>query len=907
MNLLHRRNWAPVQTPAQRMALLLLLAGSACTSPAPASKKPECRFHDECANGAVCFQGKCQPTVSCLERRNCRSVPVCADNRCICGTNNRCLPVCLTDNDCGKDGQCLDGVCERYPQRIGGAPPPVGPRHDLKVGLSRVDLDYPIGVSLAGYAGRVGPHTPYQAQLGGSNAWLDRPDVRAIAFDDGDELFVLLRIPTCWSTDEMLAATAAKVAAKTGVNLLDHLITSAPHSHSLPARYWHLLKGYNFGLFGYDEFQYEVFDRLTSSFAEAVIMALDDRQPARFGYTVLDDFDPMDRIHILRRPHTPALANYLRKDDRMLLMRVDDLQGRPRAILTNFGLHGTVFDGTNPIVTGDAPGAVEVALTLGASAMFDRQVLGFFLQGDAGDLSPAERDLGHQKIEQIQLIGKRAWDVMAPAIDRIATRADIKVRIMNGRIPISHAALGYRPGEFYDAGTGCEGSAAFFRYGSFQCVEMRREYRDGDLACVFSVECLTDGFPIPQFMKTSLAVVGIGDLVLATMPGEPLSQFGRDLSDRLVQAVPGARTAAVLGYSQDHHFYLLNAPDWLTGGYEASRDIWGWRMAPYFADKSIEIAAELAKPARERHFDGGDLKPMVWTDSDADKATVPWTETADQPGRVLRDVGPTIERFVPVELAWSGGDPGLDRPHVTLEVEHGGTFESLRRKGGWLYDDSYFAMIVSYEGRCTVDACMDHVWQVVWEEEREFPPGRYRLRADGRAKQNGAVMPYRALSSPFVLAPSSYLRVEKLEVAGGRLTGTISDPPALEYVAEGDHRRMRNRGHLLRSTEVPSELGAPLKAGTRLTVSGTVRASGAAPAALGGQVSAVVTEEPRSLIAGYDRSGAEQRITTPPRATSRFTIELPPSGGGASAGRIVTLTLTDPWGNSGTVTATIAP
>ena len=111
---------------------------------------------------------ECYPTVTCFDRSHCGGAPVCEGDRCFCHEDtNRCLPVCITDNDCSSDGYCLDGACTPYPVAFDAPPPESGPRGRLMVGMARVPLDFPMGVSMAGYGSRIGPRTPYQDSLGG--------------------------------------------------------------------------------------------------------------------------------------------------------------------------------------------------------------------------------------------------------------------------------------------------------------------------------------------------------------------------------------------------------------------------------------------------------------------------------------------------------------------------------------------------------------------------------------------------------------------------------------------------------------------------------------------------------------------------------------------------------------------
>jgi hypothetical protein len=596
-------------------------------------------------------------------------------------------------------------------------------------------------------------------------------------------------------------------------------------------------------------------------------MALEDLRPARFGYTVIDGFDPEGKIHRDRRDRNDNLPGYIGKDDRMVLMRVDDDSGQPIAFLSNFGMHGTVFDYDNPVLTGDAGSGVEVLLTELASEKYGRPVMGFYLQGNAGDISPGGDDLGHNNFERVQLIGRRAFAVMEPQMDQIATSADVAVSIFGGRVPISHEHLGYAPGEFYDADVKCDGSADYFRYGAFQCVEGYHEdddpstrFADGDLACVFGIECLTGGYPVPEFQKTNLSVLRLGTLALPTMPGEPLSQFGRDLSDRIVEAMPEITDAAVLGYSQDHHFYLLNEDDWLQGGYEASRDIWGWRLAPYLVDHTLLLVQELAKEPEERVFAAsGNVKPMYWVDPEEVRKPVPFTETDGDPAQVIEEIPEVVELLDEVTLAWKGGHPGLDLPSVVLEREEGGTFSSVTKPGGLPYDDSGFEMIIRYEGTCSRRNCEGHRWRMRWQEDRSFPLGRYRVAIRGMAFVNGQPESYTIASRPFEVVPSTKLSIAELAATSGGLGGRVSEPPLPD-------------AFLLRSVETPGAAGAPLAG--EVTVRGTVGAAAI-------QAGAVL------------------------EADGRFALPVDVIANGPAGDYFVELTLTDAAGNSGTITATV--
>ena len=891
---------------AHSLAILALLALAACGSagdPPPDAPEPACVFHADCGRG-VCKDGACLSTLSCRERADCATAPACADGQCFCDEATlRCLPACLTDLECGTAGHCVDGVCAAWPAPDRAGQPATLGTPGLKAGAARVDLDYPMGVSLAGYGARAGPSTPYQAALGGSSGWFDRPDVRALALDDGDEVLVVLRTPTCWSTDFFLTTTARKVLARTGLDLQDRIVSSAPHSHAQPARYWHLLRGLGFGAFGYDAFSWEVFERLTDSFADAVVAALEARAPARLGYVVIDGYDPGDDIARDRRGQNNGLEQ-LQKDDRMVVLRVDDAAGEPLAVLVHLGIHGTVFGGANPIITGDAGGGIEVELTHAASAKYGREVLGFFLQGNAGDLSPDGDDRGHSRFERIQLLGRRAWRVVEPALDRLETR-DVDLDLQVARVPLTRDTLGYEGKAFFQEGGACFGAPEAFRYGAFKCVESgvgqdddpSTRYVDGQLACLTAVECLTDGRPVPQFMKTTIAVGRVGDLAIVTSPGEPVSAYGRDLSDRVTAAVPGARAGLTLGYAMDHHFYLLSEADWFQGGYAPSMGIWGWRLAPVLADRAVELAVRLDRPPADR-VPWAQPKPTVFFPGDDEPPPVGVPNQAEDPAEVLTPAPAVVQRLDELRFGWRGGHPGVDLPHVVLEREAPVGFAPVQRPGGWIYDDAGFEMLVRYGGQCNDRACVDHRWRVRWQERRDFPVGRYRLRVEGRARRGGELVSYQVRSQAFELRPSTRLAVDA-RLEGDRLQLRVAEPPAVLR----DGERASDGGLLLRSEDTPSRIGAALPEGERVQGELRIRGSeGEARRPIDGTL--VLARERRNEIAGFDPNGAPQWRPAD-REYDVGLLELPlPSEVGGGPFR-VELELSDAYGNRGTLTATV--
>jgi len=829
------------------------------TGDCPVRTRP-CSTNFDCAAGSSCHAGRC--------------------------TNN-----CETDRNCGEAGFCYDGACRPYPQDLwtGAAPRPLGRPGELVAGVATVPLDYPVGVELGGYGDRPGPRNPYAFALGGSDRFFEQQDVRVIVLSDEDDVLIFVRLPLCWSTDLILSNVAQRVQTLTGVNYRDKIVTSATHSHSQPARFWTIVPETGFGVFGHGQFSKEILERVSASVAGAIKAALDDVRPARFGYTIVNDFDPADRIHSDRRG-----ANAPYKDDRMTLWRVDEADGRPRAAVVSFALHGTHME--EPWVTGDAPGGVEVVATQALSAEAGYEVPVLFANGNAGDVSPRGDDGVEQPWGKMQAVGHRAWGVMRDALLGIETRADVDLEVITRRIPITYRDIGYdRAAREFRA----RPSSAPQIYGGFQCVQGEREpgepdYEDGQYNCIIDLETFR-GAPVPEFMKATLSAFRIGNLVVSTLPGEPTSRLGRDLADAVQRDAAAAGypdyTATNIGYSQDHHLYLVQPEDWRRGGYEAAQNVWGPKFGNYISAQARALAGELFTPEQEQVDTG--IKP-TWYDFLPDDA-VPPTATMGLPGGLLGAPEGRVERGALMRFVFNGGHPGVDMPYAVLERrrEDGAWVPAVRAEGGTVFDNTTFETLTIYEG----DFDRDHTWAIAWELPFNAPLGTYRMHLTGRTFDGSDVQPYDVYTpTPFELVPAT-LALRDARADGGRVQVRVNYPdgPSNDD-GVSPFEALTPTGHLLRADPERASPGRSRQyafmLGRELPTDTPARVELSGPGSAQANLTPTADTVARTLTTSRGADGA----------TTTETIEGWPSAtlaiGAPVAGRY-TVTVTDAWGNLG--------
>jgi hypothetical protein len=719
-------------------SLPLLLVLVACKSDGPA--KPKCLVHGQCPGG-VCLGGQCAGATPCADDTPCER-----RSHCVAG---RCIPNCETDVDCPTGYVCTMEGCQEFSYRKAGTPPAdrAGARAPLKAGVAEVPLDVPVGVSLGGFASRGGLYSePYAATIAPSVGFYHRLTVKALALDTGNERVVLVRAPLIFPTDYLRERVVRRIIDETGVNYRDHLILTATHTHSGPARIWTLPFG--FGSFGLDEFMEEIHERVAESLARALLDAVARLAPARMGWALDEGFDLDDRITSDRRAESPPFD-----DRRLFLLRVDDAQGKPLAAVVNFGVHLTIHDG--PYLSNDAASGVEMRTEEELEAREGRRVPVLFVNGNGGTMSPRCDDTGLWDVPRMELCGIRTVPYVLALWEGIVRKDDWNLRLAIKRIPISRRDIPYADNEFYDEHP--LGGLKPYLYGAFQCLVFtpaeELPARDGNLGCVLGIEN-TFRAPVQVFGKTVLSALRLDDLVLVTQPGEPGMEYGAELV-RQAKTVAGVREAVIWGYAQDHQLYFLLPDDWFYGALETQTSIWGYRLGDYLIRESKSLVSDLLAGRTPQ----SKVMPQDFFVTGPPRVTADTTAAADV-GAFTAAPPATVERLTQISFTFVGGHPGAGSPQVVLQREVSGSFGDLAADGSahsagrTLYDNATYKFLTDYRkdgGR--------HLWSVRWEELRDFPLGKSRFRIvapywDGARSQAKEVV-----SSAFDLVPSPRLSV----------------------------------------------------------------------------------------------------------------------------------------------------
>ncbi|MCJ7750322.1 MAG: neutral/alkaline non-lysosomal ceramidase N-terminal domain-containing protein [Armatimonadetes bacterium] len=270
----------------------------------------------------------------------------------------------------------------------------------LQVGVAKLDITPPVGVRMAGFAGRVFPSLAVHDPL-----W-----ARAIVFDNGEARVGAVALDLIFAGADAAAAVRKGVASSLGIDP-QGLLMAATHTHSGPAFR-------DDGTFTEDERAYwaALPERLVAVVKEAAAAL----SPARVGVA-----SGWSAIGINRREKTPEGRVVLGRnhfglfDPEVGVIRIDHASGEPMACNMNYACHAVCLMFDNYLTSADYPGF--------AVHQFEENVpgaMGIFFNGACGNINPREAGVGHGYASGGSfMIAERAGSRLAEEATRVWRKA----------------------------------------------------------------------------------------------------------------------------------------------------------------------------------------------------------------------------------------------------------------------------------------------------------------------------------------------------------------------------------------------------------------------------------------------------------------------------------------------------
>ena len=399
-------------------------------------------------------------------------------------------------------------------------------RAEFEAGVATVDITAPVGTPLAGYGERwgrpsTGIHDPVYA--------------RALYLSDGETPVVIVTSDLIGIFKNLRDRVLAHLPDDLGVPH-NKILLSATHTHSSQGAMIDILVA-KIATGGYDE---DVLETTARKFAEVIVKAVAAKEPAAFGY----GFGKNAKLSTNRaRRGGPT-------DPIITVIRIDDDEGEPIAILAHFTAHPTVLSGRNMLFSADYPGYFVDHL----QELYGGSVVAMFTNGAEGDQGPGNPD-GNSGFARAESLGK----LLAENVKRIA--GEIK--------------------------TGDQ-------------VEVRVGYSEPQLPpSVFE--------RVLHHPTTVIQTVEVNDLLMMAVPGEMCVEIGLNLKDMALDL--GYSHAVIVGLANDHLGYFVPR-DYFDGEYyETAMNFHGPRVEEFFyrevmalpsrakADHMSDRSAEIEAPS----------------------------------------------------------------------------------------------------------------------------------------------------------------------------------------------------------------------------------------------------------------------------------------------------------------------
>lgn len=883
-----------------------------------------CTVASECSAAQNCIAGFCRQAPSCT---GSNQWGVCGGEfakldpalalRGIC-VNETCRVSCHLDSECGPDKACGDdGLCIDFGSELTGKHPGAGTRAPVKVGVGNRLYNFPIGLPAAGYGGgnsRGGRYTDSMSETWGEMHGLY---ARALVIDNGERQLALVRLPVVFPTAPMHEAVARKLQAATGADWRDSLVISGTHTHSGPGRLLHLPRKEDsllpLGPLGTDLFHQQAFDWYVDSISDTVLDAINDLAPSKLSWHVMESFDTDDIIASDRWGSTPPFD-----DNRILLMRVDDMNDKPRAVMMSFGMHGT-WNSDREFLSEDAAGSVERGLERKLGKEFGTYIPTMFVNANGGSMSPRGDRRGHDEGHKFEYMGNQFAERVWPALRDMQGKTDISLGGVTHRFPIIIEDLDYKEGEFVDL----RRQNDTLRYGGLQCSISSAEdndyatHADPDKVTCLALHSLLFNRPPTIFVRSQVSALEIDGLTMVTLPGESVMELGWQMARALrdVHQIDPSKSW-VIGYAQDHKFYMTPsnlrgekppyagislpmAPDdypdyaisYFQGGYEPGFMPWGHHFADFLMERIIESVAKLQGTPMQMKLP--EVLPMTYSRRNDPEFGIDISSA--MVGNIVEDVPAQVRRLDAINFAWVGGDPAAEMPqvpHVILEREQpNGSFAPVIHDNQRPYDNRDALMVTR-----TRQTDTDWEWAIYWEELKNFPVGKYRFAVSGHYQSADGLKPYTLNSGTFEVIPTDAISVSlTADLPNNTLSGTLAYPVANAFKvvgpltdpakAEGSYR--------LRHPEVPTGVADPVIAPEEITAD---------------QIT-IVASQNGAPVATY--TGAPLTVTTTGEVVNgrndvpvtRYSITLPQA---LAAGTYdLSVSVTDAHGNTGSTTTTI--
>lgn len=428
----------------------------------------------------------------------------------------------------------------------------------MKVGFAKRPISPPIGAPLAGFAARQGVCEGIHDEL----------FARALVIEDDRKAVALVSLDLLAVASDFVQETRRAITERIPMEPAAILISST-HTHAGPVTVS--------TFFNPDEaLDAGYMAQLSRAIVDSVETAWKSRFPARVGIGT----GTIEGLGVNRRSSDRQPV-----DREIGIVKVDDSQGRTKAVLINYACHPTVLGPDNLLASGDftnpAVERVEGRLGDGSFAMYINGAQGDISVGHSSELSAIGVITPGRTFERAAELGHQLGDSVLSALPAIVTGDSAHLRF--GTLLADFALKPYPSPDETEKAL----QEAQKRVAELPMNGTSPEYRQAKSELLYSS---IHHFYARQATKykngllpLELQAIQIGDSVLVAVPAEVFVEIGMR-----IKAAGGLRTF-LAGVSNGYIGYLPTRKAFEMGGYEVVSS----RCGPDAEDRLVEAVGRL--------------------------------------------------------------------------------------------------------------------------------------------------------------------------------------------------------------------------------------------------------------------------------------------------------------------------
>jgi len=294
---------------------------------------------------------------------------------------------------------CIAAIAAAWPAAASWA-------EGLKAGAAVVEITPPLGVGMYGFANR----------MEGATGVRDPLTARCLVLEAGEKRLAVVVLDLGKPpAQEWILALRREAARTSGIS---YVLVAATHTHSGPRMRDEYPPVQD------PDWETPLLEKVARTLAEAQRRSVEARLGVGYGSVLIGHnrlrLEPDGTISWFERNNTMVPTSPV--DPTVTVLRVDDTQGRPIAVLLNYACHPVVFGSDNLQYSADYPGVMARAV----ERELGGQPLVMFLQGGDGDINPfyAVHPLDQDAVKMREWTGERLGSEAARVAKAVRTVAE---------------------------------------------------------------------------------------------------------------------------------------------------------------------------------------------------------------------------------------------------------------------------------------------------------------------------------------------------------------------------------------------------------------------------------------------------------------------------------------------------